>query len=370
MDRSLEEIISERPAKQQQQQQQQQNRRGRSSRNTSNAPRDGVKKLTFVPPFDVYSHIVTALILIGEFFPRRGVMLLLMICVAVKVIGFMIDSMITMETPVLHDVTTDLDAKETRRIAINPRLRIDNLHWDLTEEDLEGLFGNIGPVQRVRINFDRAGRSEGTATVTYQYLEDARQAIREFDGANAKGQPIRLTLLPGGGRGAGGSKAEKSKSLFDRIERPLADRTERSLSPDGEGATNGGRRRRGGRGGRAGRSDTSKPAPDHIDRYVPGQQQSQRSPTRRGQTGRRPGERRDDRRGGNRDVRRGANGGTGPRPKKTQEELDAEMDDYWGNTAAADGAEEKVVSAPATVAAGELAGAAPAGNDDDIDMIE
>lgn len=55
-------------------------------------------QLTFVPPFDVYSHIVTALILIGEFFPRRGVMLLLMICVAVKVIGFMIDSMITMET--------------------------------------------------------------------------------------------------------------------------------------------------------------------------------------------------------------------------------------------------------------------------------
>lgn len=235
------------------------------------------------------------------------------------------------------------------------------------------MFGNIGPVQRVRINFDRAGRSEGTATVTYQNLEDARQAIREFDGANAKGQPIRLTLLPGGARGgAGGPKAEKSKSLFDRIERPLADRTERSLSPDGEGATGGGRRRRGGRGGRAAaRSDTSKPAPEHIDRYVPGQQQSQRSPTRRGQTARRPGERRDDRRGGNRDGRRGANGGTGPRPKKTQEELDAEMDDYWGNSAAATGgAEEKVAAAPATEAAGEPVGAAPAGNDDDIDMIE
>lgn len=232
------------------------------------------------------------------------------------------------------------------------------------------MFSNIGPVQRVRINYDRAGRSEGTATVTYQYLEDARQAIREFDGANAKGQPIRLTLLPGGGRGgAGGPRAEKSKSLFDRIERPLADRTERSLSPDGEGATGGGRRRRGGRGGRSGRSDTSKPAPDHIDRYVPGQ--SQRSPTRRGQTGRRPGERREDRRGGARDGRRGANGGTGPRPKKTQEELDAEMDDYWGNTTAAEGgAVENAGAAPATVTAGEPAGAAPAGNDDDIDMIE
>ncbi|EED18092.1 RNA binding protein, putative [Talaromyces stipitatus ATCC 10500] len=330
MDRSLEEIISERPAKQQ-------NRRGRGSGNNSNAPRDGVKK---------------------SYRDR-----------------------VDLDRDWVHDRFDDIgDSRSSRRDNRSrrdrespdsdqpARLRIDNLHWDLTEADLEGLFSKIGPVQRVRINFDRAGRSEGTATVTYQYVEDARQAIREFDGANARGQPIRLTLLPGGG-GRGGPKTEKSKSLFDRIERPH-DRTERSLSPDEEGATGGGRRRRGGRGRAAGapgrRSDTSKPAPDHIDRYIPGRQQS---PSRRNATGRRPGERRDDRR----NNRRNANGGSGPRPKKTQEELDAEMDDYWGNTTAATGTttEENTVAAPATVAAtGETGGAASAGNDDDIDMIE
>jgi THO complex subunit 4 len=260
-------------------------------------------------------------------------------------------------------------------------LRIDNLHYDLTEEDLEvnilfffksksetkamqGLFSGIGPVARVRIDYDRAGRSEGVATVTYQYLEDARKAIRDFDGANAKGQPIRLTLLPPGR----GPKAEKSKSLFDRIERPR-DRTERSLSPDEEGSnTTGGRRRRGGRGGRgrgeagaaAGgrRSDVSKPAPEHIDRYVPGQGQQRN-------TGRRPGDRRDEKR------REGGGGGrqNGTRPRKTQEELDQEMDDYWGTTnTATTGAAETVVTAPATTT--EPAAPAPAANDDDIDMIE
>lgn len=35
------------------QQQQQQNRRGRGSRNTSNAPRDGVKKV-HIPPFRIH----------------------------------------------------------------------------------------------------------------------------------------------------------------------------------------------------------------------------------------------------------------------------------------------------------------------------
>lgn len=232
------------------------------------------------------------------------------------------------------------------------------------------MFSKIGPVQRIRIDYDRAGRSEGSATVTYQHIDDARQAIREFDGANAKGQPIRLTLLPPGG-GRGGPKAEKSKSLFDRIERPR-DRTERSLSPEDDGNT-GGRRRRGGRGraGAARRSDTTKPAPENIDRYVPGQRQ--RSPVRRG-TGRRPGERRDEK-------RKTANGGAGggPRPRKTQEELDQEMDDYWGHTntatTTADGAEEKIITAPATATTDAPAGdALPAAgttaNDDDIDMIE
>lgn len=236
-------------------------------------------------------------------------------------------------------------------------------------------------MQRVRINFDRAGRSEGTATVTYQYLEDAREAIREFNGANAKGQPIRLTLLPAGGH----PKAERPKSLFERIERPR-DRIDRSLSPEEGDATGGDRRRRrGGEGGKdrtggvSRRSDTSKPAPDHIDRYVPGKT---RSPTRRNQMGRRPGERRDDRR--NRDGRKnvnGGSGGSGPRPKKTQEELDAEMDDYWGNSAAAaaaggaGGAEDN--AAAGSTAAVAVGGTAPAAataaataNDDDIDMIE
>ncbi|OKL64472.1 hypothetical protein UA08_00291 [Talaromyces atroroseus] len=317
MDRSLDEIISARPQKQ--------SRRGRGSRNTSNAPpRDGVKK-SYRDRVDLDRDWVH-----DRFDDDNG------------------DSRSHRRD---NRVRRDRASPDSEQPA---RLRIDNLHYDLTEEDLEGLFSGIGPVSRVRIDYDRAGRSEGVATVTYQYLEDAKQAIREFDGANAKGQPIRLTLL------RGGAKAEKPKSLFERIERPH-DRAERSLSPDDEGANNaGGRRRRGGRGrGGAGRrSDVSKPAPEHIDRYVPGQDSSNRR-----NTGRRPGERRDEKR------KDGGGGGrqNGARPRKTQEELDQEMDDYWGTSAATAGAgAETVVTAPATTTTNEPAAA----GDDDIDMIE
>jgi THO complex subunit 4 len=247
----------------------------------------------------------------------------------------------------------------------------------------QGLFGGIGPVTRVRIDFDRAGRSEGVATVTYHHIEDAKRAIREFDGANAKGQQIRLTLLPARGGGAS-SRAEKSKSLFDRIERPGA-RNARSLSPSSDGGAGGRRRRRGGgaggrgaagggSGGGAHRSDVSKPAPENIDRYVPGQ----RSPVRRnaggGGGGRRPGERRDEKRRDAAGRGRGGGGGeggrtagSGPRPKKTQEELDQEMDDYWGTT---NTTTETVTAAAAPAAETVAVESAPAAADDDIDMIE
>jgi THO complex subunit 4 len=42
-------------------------------------------------------------------------------------------------------------------------------------------------VTRLQLQYDRAGRSEGTAYVTYERRDDAQEAIRQFDGANANG---------------------------------------------------------------------------------------------------------------------------------------------------------------------------------------
>ncbi|KAJ5992706.1 RNA binding protein [Penicillium sp. IBT 35674x] len=237
------------------------------------------------------------------------------------------------------------------------KVRVENLHYDINESDLEDLFGKIGPVTDLTLVYDRAGRSEGVAYVTYKHLKDAHESVKEFDGANAKGHPIRLTLVPG--------RREQHKSLFDRVERPGRDA--RSLSPGGaRGEQSDGRRR----GGRARRSDVSKPAPENIDRYIPGER-GDRSPRRNG--GRRGG--RDSRRNEPRNEnggRRAANG----RPRKTQEELDQEMEDYWGGNAGTDNADkpaeqEQQTAAPAAAAA-TTAPAAPAApvNDDDIDMIE
>lgn len=214
---------------------------------------------------------------------------------------------------------------------------MENIHWEVNEEDLrvkyvqrqllvklsknaQDLFTRIGPIVRLSVDYDRAGRSTGTAYVTYRNVNSAREAIREYDGANAKGQPIRLTLVPSGpaARRNPFDTAEKpGRSLFDRIDDPRVrggssrDRRQRSRSPR--------------------RSDVTRPAPDNIDRYVPSPRSRSPAPRRRGDEGRRAG---DGRRGeGNRrgDARRRGGDGernerpTGARPKVTQEDLDREM---------------------------------------------
>ncbi|KEF60944.1 uncharacterized protein A1O9_02508 [Exophiala aquamarina CBS 119918] len=236
------------------------------------------------------------------------------------------------------------------------KIRVENLNYELTEDDIYDLFTRIGPVLDAKLRYDRAGRSDGIAFVTYQHLADARAAIRDYDGANAKGQPIRLTLLPPPRRDNPFDKVENPKSLFDRIEAPGGRDRRRSHSPTDEVEDDHGARRglRRAPGPRDRRSDVTKPAPDGIDRYIPGQRGGRSSSHRGG--GRRPGERRDRVRDG--EGPRLANG----RPRKTAEELDAEMDDYWGTSGAAQTENGNSTGvAPTTTA--------PA-RGDDIDMIE
>ncbi|PGH10006.1 THO complex subunit 4 [Blastomyces parvus] len=356
MDRSLDEIIAERPS----------STRGqvRNRPRRSNAPRDGAKKVRSPPPSPLASS--SRIVKAGR----------LPACASSsQAIGDWVHDDKFEEN---RNTAPSYRGSRARRLdwhspqpeppPTGAKLRVTNLHYDLSEDDLEDLFTRVGPINALSLRYDRAGRSEGVAFVTYKRLVDAQTAIREFDGANAKGQPITLTLMSSNTSGKPARRnpfdfAEKPKgSLFDRTEKPRT-RDSRSLSPDASENVDD---TSGRVGGRTRRSDVSKPAPEHIDRYVPGQ----RSPWRRGDggrgRGRRPGEAREVQ------ERNGSAAGSGRRagnrrPKKTQEELDQEMEDYWGTTAAANG-NGNGAAAPAATSFS----AAPASTEqhDDIDMIE
>lgn len=238
---------------------------------------------------------------------------------------------------------------------------MDNIHYELTEDDLkvvctrrpfhthaniiQELFERIGPTVSVQLLYDRHDRSQGTAFVIYEDERDARDAVYKFDGQNANGQAIRVALVPSGP--AGGPAGGPPRSLGDRISGPpprsLFDRIEDSRDDSREP-----RRRRN-------RSDSPRKTgglapPSDVDRYIPGR--ASRSPIRRRGTprggGRRAGERREERGGrGPRKPRADDDGRpmVGGRPKKTAEELDAEMADYWGNKNNGTGADNDTADA-------------------------
>lgn len=158
------------------------------------------------------------------------------------------------------------------------------------------------PMPLTHPRYDRAGRSEGTAFVVYESESDASRAIRDFNGANANGQPISLTFVT-----HGNAVHTQPRSLFDRIKETPEERRGPRVDPR--------------------RDPTRKPTPPGIDRYVP--------PERRRAGGSAPekrngGSERRERRGvGRREVSIGGGSGSRHRSAKTVEELDEEMNDYF-----------------------------------------
>lgn len=291
----------------------------------------------------------------------------------------------THPTQLCKYLTTISESSHSRPSRSSPgaKIRVDNLHYDLTEDDLEvpntsvalpshlttneqGLFTRIGPINSLALRFDRAGRSSGTAFVTYQHLSDARLAIREFDGANAHGQPIRLSLLPiAPSSDLYGGRAASTRNPFDTAERPSRSLFDRIDDPRLGSASRG----RGGRSrsrspGKPRRSNVTKPPPEGVDRYVPspGGRNRVRSMSPR----RVRGVDHSGRRRGGRERRGVRSENSGARPRKTQEELDKEMEDYWGP---ATGGPNGASAVNAGVQDGLAVNAAlAAGGDEDIDM--
>ncbi|KAL9090592.1 MAG: hypothetical protein Q9159_001936 [Coniocarpon cinnabarinum] len=203
--------------------------------------------------------------------------------------------------------------------------------------DRKELFNRIAPPLSTTLLYDRADRSRGIAYVTYADARDAHTAVREFDGANAFGQPIRLTFASTAPPPAAPrlNNIDREQNRFDRgvPSRSLADRVTR---PEREGRSLFERIQR----ARSHSPDANR----GVDRYVPpSRSRSPRRARSTRDTGRRPGERRDARgrgrggggSGGEGGGRRGRDDGRAVaqgRPRKTVEELDSEMVDYFGET--------------------------------------
>lgn len=100
-----------------------------------------------------------------------------------------------------HPRTTHLQKRQHSENRFG--VRVENLHYQVLEKDVLSLFENFRPI-RVIMNYDRAGRSEGSCDVYFETSQDAEDAQKTLQSTNLKGSEIQISK-------------KSPPSLFDRI---------------------------------------------------------------------------------------------------------------------------------------------------------
>jgi len=101
---------------------------------------------------------------------------------------------------------------------------INGLSPDINEEDLQTIFEEVGAIKEITLNYDKDGKSNGTAQIIFQKAADAETAVDEFDRAEVEGQVMYLKLVVA--RSVASKVVKKSKPA--KAKRPVSSEEEES----------------------------------------------------------------------------------------------------------------------------------------------
>ncbi|RKP15468.1 hypothetical protein BJ684DRAFT_18208 [Piptocephalis cylindrospora] len=71
---------------------------------------------------------------------------------------------------------------------------IRNLHYNVTDKDLEELMSEVGPLTRVQLLYDHADRSTGEASIGFERVEDGYRAVERYHNMTLDGQRMVLSI--------------------------------------------------------------------------------------------------------------------------------------------------------------------------------
>ncbi|KZF23945.1 splicing factor, CC1-like protein [Xylona heveae TC161] len=74
------------------------------------------------------------------------------------------------------------------------RLYVGNIHFSITESDLQNVFEPFGELEFVQLQKDETGRSRGYGFVQFRDPGQAREALEKMNGFDLAGRPIRVGL--------------------------------------------------------------------------------------------------------------------------------------------------------------------------------
>lgn len=75
------------------------------------------------------------------------------------------------------------------------KLYISNLDYNVSNEDIKELFSEVGDLKRYSINYDKSGRSKGTAEVVFARRSDALAALKRYNNVQLDGKPMQIEVI-------------------------------------------------------------------------------------------------------------------------------------------------------------------------------
>lgn len=99
------------------------------------------------------------------------------------------------------------------------KLYVGNLPYDVTNKDLEELFGQAGTCESASVVTDRStGQSRGFGFVEMSSPEEAREAIERLDGKEFRGRTLKVNQAQprpeGRGSGGGGGRGPRPRRSY------------------------------------------------------------------------------------------------------------------------------------------------------------
>lgn len=103
----------------------------------------------------------------------------------------------------------------------NVEICVENLHYNVTEQDIKELFNTVGDVTKAKIIFDQSGRSTGLAYISYQSFDDAEKAIQKYNNIELDGQAMQIKINE---RAASKPRSSGGRFNNDRLSNRLSGR--------------------------------------------------------------------------------------------------------------------------------------------------